>query len=167
LIGVLISRVSPEVVVKIAFATLLIALAYPTARGRSEYDVRKDLPLPFVFLAGIFIGSISGLVGVGGGVVMVPLMVLGMGLTTKQAVSTSLAVIMFTGLVGAAGYVATGFRDVQELLSLPPLIIGSVIGAPLGVRVRDQLPESAVRIGFGVFMVIVALRLLGEAFGVF
>jgi uncharacterized protein len=167
LIGVLISRVSPEVVVKIAFATLLIALAYPTARGGGEYDVRKDLPLPFVFLAGIFIGSISGLVGVGGGVVMVPLMVLGMGLTTKQAVSTSLAVIMFTGLVGAAGYVATGFRDVQELLSLPPLIIGSVIGAPLGVRVRDQLPESAVRIGFGVFMVIVALRLLGEAFEVF
>ena len=98
---------------------------------------------------------------------MVPLMVLGMGLTTKRAVSTSLAVIMFTGLVGAAGYVATGFRDVQELLSLPPLIIGSVIGAPLGVRARDQLSESTVRIGFGVFMVIVALRLLGEAFEVF
>src|SRR5215203_3163747 len=166
LIGVLISRVSPEVVVKVAFATLLITLAYPTARGGGDYEgERKDIPLPFVFLVGIFIGTVSGRVG--GGVVMVPLMVLGMGLTTKRAVSTSLAVIMFTGLVGAAGYVATGFRDVQELLSLPPLIIGSVIGAPLGVRVRDQLPESAVRIGFGVFMVIVALRLLGEAFGVF
>ena len=168
LIGVLISRVSPEVVVKIAFATLLMALAYPTARGGGEYDEeRKDIPLPFVFLAGIFIGTVAGLVGVGGGVVMVPLMVLGMGLTTKRAVSTSLAVVMFTGIVGAAGYVATGFRDVQDLLSLPPLIIGSVIGAPLGVRVRDRLPESAVRIGFGVFMVVVALRLFGEAFGVF
>jgi uncharacterized membrane protein YfcA len=168
LIGVLISRVSPEVVVKVAFATLLIALAYPTARGGGDYEgERKDIPLPFVFLTGIFIGTVSGLVGVGGGVVMVPLMVLGMGLTTKRAVSTSLAVIMFTGLVGAAGYVATGFRDVQELLSLPPLIIGSVVGAPLGVRARDQLSESTVRIGFGVFMVIVALRLFGEAFGVF
>jgi len=168
LIGVLISRVSPEVVVEVAFASLLIALAYPTARGRGDYDSdRKDIPLPLVFLAGIFIGTLSGLVGVGGGVVMVPLMVLGMGLTTKQAVSTSLAVVMFTGLVGAAGYVATGFRDMQELLSLPPLIIGSVIGAPLGVRVRDWLPESAVRIGFGVFMVIVALRLFGDTLGVF
>ena len=98
---------------------------------------------------------------------MVPLMVLGMGLTTKRAVSTSLAVVMFTGLVGAAGYVATGFRDVQDLLSLPPLIIGSVIGAPLGVRIRDWLPESVVRISFGVFMVIVALRLFGEALGIF
>jgi uncharacterized membrane protein YfcA len=93
--------------------------------------------------------------------------VLGLGLTTKQAVSTSLAVVMFTGIVGAAGYVATGFREVQDLLSLPPLIIGSVIGAPLGVRIRDRLPESLVRIGFGVFMVVVALHLLGEALGVF
>jgi uncharacterized protein len=168
LIGVFISRVSPEVVVEVAFAALLIALAYPTARGGGEYESnRKNIPLPLVFLAGIFIGTISGLVGVGGGVVMIPLMVLGMGLTTKRAVSTSLAVVMFTGIVGAAGYVATGFRDVQDLLSLPPLIVGSVIGAPLGVRVRDRLPESVVRIGFGVFMVIVALRLFGEALGVF
>jgi uncharacterized protein len=167
LIGVLISRVSPEIVVKVAFATLLIALAYPTARGRGEYDPDKHIPLPLVFLAGIFIGTLSGLVGVGGGVMMVPLMVLGMGLTTKGAVSTSLAVVMFTGIIGAAGYVATGFRDVQELLSLPPLIIGSIIGAPLGVRVRDRLPENVVRIGFGVFMVIVALRLFGEALGIF
>jgi uncharacterized membrane protein YfcA len=168
LIGVLISRASPEVVVKVAFATLLIALAYPTARGGGEYDSdRKNMTLPLVFLAGIFTGALSGLVGVGGGVVMVPLMVLGMGLTTKRAISTSLAVVMFTGIVGAAGYVATGFRDVQDLLSLPPLIIGSVIGAPLGVRIRDWLPENVVRIGFGVFMVIVALRLFAEALGIF
>jgi uncharacterized protein len=168
LIGVLISRVSPEIVVKVAFATLLIALAYPAARGRGNYESdRKDIPLPLVILAGIFIGTVSGLVGVGGGVVLVPLMVFGMGLTTKRAVSTSLAVVMFTGLVAAAGYVATGFRDVQDLLSLPPLIIGSVIGAPLGVRVRDWLPDTVVRIGFGVFMVIVALHLFGEALGVF
>ena len=167
LIGVLISRVSPEIVVKVAFATLLIALAYPTARGGGDYDSDKHIPLPLVFLAGIFIGTLSGLVGVGGGVLMVPLMVLGMGLTTKGAVSTSLAVVMFTGIVGAAGYVATGFRDAQQLLGLPPLIIGSVIGAPIGVRTRDWLPENIVRLGFGVFMVIVALRLFGEALGIF
>ena len=167
LIGVLISRVSPEVVVEMAFATLLLALAYPTARGGGGYDSDRHIALPLVLLAGIFVGTVAGLVGVGGGVVMVPLMVLGMGLTTKRAVSTSLAVIMFTGIVGAAGYIATGFRDPQQLLSLPPLIIGSVIGAPLGVRIRDWLPENAVRTGFGVFMVIVALRLFGKALGIF
>jgi uncharacterized membrane protein YfcA len=167
LIGVLISRVSPEVVVEVAFATLLLALAYPTARGGGDYDSDRHIPLPLVFLLGIFVGTLSGLVGVGGGVVLVPLMVLGMGLTTKRAVSTSLAVVMFTGIVGATGYIVTGFRDPQQLLALPPLIIGSVVGAPLGVRTRDWLSERVVRIGFGVFMVIIALRLLGEATGVF
>jgi len=125
--------------------------------------------LEFLFLGliGAIGGMLSGLVGVGGGVVMVPLMVLGMGLSTKQAVSTSLAVVMFTGIVGAAGYVATGFREAQHLLSLPPLIIGSVVGAPLGVRARGWLPENVVRVCFGAFMVIVALRLLGATLGVF
>ena len=167
LIGVAISRVSSDTVVEVAFATILLALAYPTARGRRELDESKKLPLPMVFAAGIFIGALSGLVGVGGGVVMVPLMVLGMGIATKRAVSTSLAVIMFTGLVGAAGYIATGFSETQDLLSLPPLIVGSMIGAPLGVQIRELLPERAVRGAFAAFMVVVALRLLSEALGLF
>lgn len=167
LIGVAISRVSPETVVQISFATLLVALAYPTAKGRGDLEGGKKVALPLVFVAGIFIGALSGLVGVGGGVMMVPLMVLGMGLTTKGAVSTSLAVVMFTGIVGAAGYIATGFRDPGQLLSLPPLIVGSMIGAPLGVRLRDWMPEGKLRVGFGVFMVVVALRLFSEALGVF
>jgi len=167
LIGVAISRVSPETVVELAFATLLIALAYPTAKGRGNLEAGKKIALPLVFLAGIFIGALSGLVGVGGGVMMVPLMVLGMGLGTKKAVSTSLAVVMFTGLVGAAGYIATGFRDPDQLLSLPPLIVASMVGAPFGVRLRDWMPEGKLRVGFGVFMVIVALRLFSEALGLF
>jgi uncharacterized membrane protein YfcA len=163
LIGVAISRVSSETVVEVTFATVLLALAYPTARSRQQFDESKKIPLPLVFVVGIFIGALSGLVGVGGGVVMVPLMVLGMGIATKRAISTSLAVILFTGLVGAAGYIATGFRGAQDLLSLPPLIVGSMIGAPLGVQIREFLPERAVRVVFAVFMVVVALRLLSEA----
>ena len=164
LIGVAISRVSPETVVELSFAALLIALAYPTAKGRGNLEGGKKISIPLVLLAGVFIGAMSGLVGVGGGVMMVPLMVLGMGLGTKKAVSTSLAVVMFTGIIGAAGYVATGFRDPEQLLSLPPLIVGSMIGAPLGVRFRDWLPEAKLRVAFGVFMVVVALRLISEAF---
>ena len=167
LIGVAISRVSPDTVVELAFATLLIALAYPTAKGRGNLEAGKKIALPLVFLAGVFIGALSGLVGVGGGVMMVPLMVLGMGLGTKKAVSTSLAVVMATGLIGAAGYIATGFRDPDQLLSLPPLIIGSMVGAPFGVRLRDWMPEAKLRVGFGVFMVIVALRIFSEALGLF
>jgi uncharacterized membrane protein YfcA len=82
------------------------------------------LQLVLLIVIGVIGGILSWLVGVGGGVVMVPLMVLGMGMATKRAISTSLAVILFTGIVGAAGYIATGFRGAEDLLSLSPLIVG-------------------------------------------
>lgn len=164
LIGVYISNVSSSTVVEVVFAVILLALAYPTARGRPDFDENsKKIPVPLVLLAGLFIGALSGLVGVGGGVVMVPLMVLGLGLATKRAVSTSLAVIMFTGVVGSIGYIATGFSD---LVTLPPLIVGSMLGAVLGVRIRDWLPERALKIGFACFMVVTALRTLVGAAGI-
>jgi len=92
--------------------------------------------------------------------VLVPLLMLGFGLSTKRAISTSLAVVFFTGLVASAGYIATGFSD---LVSLAPLVVGAMIGAWLGVRLRDWLPEKAIRLGFAGFMVVTALRTLSDA----
>jgi uncharacterized protein len=162
LIGVYISRISPDTVVQVAFAALLLALAYPTTRGPIEYGgARKKALLPLVLVAGFFIGTLSGLVGVGGGVLLVPLMVLGLGLETKRAVSTSLAVVLFTAIVGAAGYIATGFRE--ELLSLPPLIVGSMLGAWFGVRLRELAPQRVIRYGFAMFMVLAAVLTLADA----
>lgn len=161
LIGVGISRVSPDVVVELAFAALLLALAYPTAKGRSENTSGGKIPVALVLAAGVGIGALSGLVGVGGGVLMVPLMVLGMGLTTKTAVSTSLAVVLSAGLVGALGYIAIGVVDLAEL---PPLIVGAIVGAWIGVRLRDPLPDRALRIGFAVFMAVTAIYTAAGAF---
>ena len=164
LIGVFINNVSPKAVVQIVFAGLLLVLSYPTARGsRSPSGDERRIPLPLVLLAGVGIGALSGLVGIGGGGMTVPLMVLGLGLTTKRAVSTSLAITFCTGVVASTGYIATGFGD---LLRLPPLILGSVLGPLLGVRLRERLPEKAIRLGFAGFMVIVALRTLGSAAGI-
>ncbi len=93
----------------------------------------------------------------------VPLMVFGLALSTKRAVSTGLAVTLCTGIVASIGYITTGFAD---LSSLPPLIVGSMLGPLLGVRLRERLPEKVVRVGFAGFMVVVALRTLGDAIGI-
>jgi uncharacterized membrane protein YfcA len=165
LIGVYISSVSPTAVVQVAFAGVLLALAYPTARGSSgPPESRRKIPATLVFLAGVGIGALSGLVGVGGGVVIVPLLIVGLGLSTKRAISTSLAVVLVTGLVASLGYAVAGFAD---LLSLTPLVVGSMVGAWLGVRLREWLPEKAIRIGFATFMVVTALRTLGDAMEMF
>jgi uncharacterized membrane protein YfcA len=165
LIGVFINNISPEAVAQIAFAGLLLALSYPMARGhRGSSGSERRIPLTLVLLAGVGVGTLSGLVGVGGGGTTVPLMVLGFGLTTKRAVSTGLAVTLGTSIVASIGYITTGFGD---LLSLPPLIIGSMLGPLLGVRLRERLPERAIRVGFAGFMVVVALRTLGDAVDIF
>ena len=163
LIGVYVSSVSSATLVQFVFAVVLLALAYPTARGGGPTGERKETPLPLILLAGVGIGALAGLVGIGGGVVLVPLLTLGFGLGTKRAISTSLAVVLFTGIVGSLGYIVGGFSD---LVSLPPLILGSMIGAWFGVRLRDRLPERVVRLGFASFMVITASRILGDATGI-
>ena len=94
---------------------------------------------------------------------MVPLMVLGLGMRTKTAVSTTLIIALATGVVGAAGCVMTGFGRLAELL---PLIVGSVVEAWAGVRLRGPWPDGALRIGFAGFMALVALRILGYAAGI-
>lgn len=163
LIGVFISRISAESLVQTAFALLLLALAYPISRGgiRPRQPTRR-IPLPLVAVAGVGIGALSGLLGIGGGLMLVPLMVLTFGAKAKSAVSTSLAIVLATSIVGAGGYIATGFDD---FIGLPPLVGGAMVGAWAGVHLRDRLPEQAVRRGFAAFMVIVALRILAEASG--
>ncbi|HZG64118.1 MAG TPA: sulfite exporter TauE/SafE family protein [Rubrobacteraceae bacterium] len=162
LIGVLVSTVSPTAVVQFVFAIILLVLAYPTGRGRASGPAAtgKGMSRALVWLYGAAIGALSGLVGIGGGVVLVPLLMLGFGLSTKRAISTSLAVVFFTGIVASIGYIYAGFSD---LVSLVPLVVGAMIGAWLGVRLRDRLPEKAIRLGFAGFMIVTALRTLSDA----
>ncbi len=163
LIGVAISRFSPEVVSQLVFAGFLLALAYPTARSgsrRPDNAEASKIPLVLTLLGGVGAGTLAGLTGIGGAALMVPLMILGFGLSAQRAVSTSLAVTLLIGTVGATGYVAVGF---DRLSGLPPLIVGSVLGAWPGVRLRERLSETVLKRAFAAFMVVVAVRVVIDA----
>lgn len=99
----------------------------------------------------------SGLLGVGGGVVMVPLLVMAVGLTQHQAHATSLAAVVLMGAVGAATFGAEGEVDVP-LAAL--LAAGSLFGAPLGARIMHRAAEGPLKVAFGVLMLVVAGMLL-------
>jgi uncharacterized membrane protein YfcA len=158
LVGVAISRFSPETLVQLVFATFLIFLAWPTARGRSQpSEDARNLHPTLVLLGGIGIGILAGLTGIGGAALMIPLIVLGFGLRFKTAIATSLAINFLTGIAGAAGYIVTG---VVQLGNLPTLIVGAVFGAWLGVGFRDRIPEIFLRRGFALLMVFVAVRII-------
>jgi uncharacterized membrane protein YfcA len=102
-------------------------------------------------------GFVSGLMGVGGGVIMVPLMVGYMGLTQHTAHGTSLAVMVFTGLASAIAYGWQGSLDMGVVVQLA---IGTIIGARFGALLSAHIPAGRLRQGFGLLVVIIGLRMV-------
>ena len=99
----------------------------------------------------------SGLLGVGGGTVMVPLLVLWLGLTQHKAHATSLAAIAPIALVGAIAFATAGEVDIPVAIGLAA---GALLGAPLGARIMAGLSESRLKVAFGMFMVAVGIAMV-------
>ena len=106
---------------------------------------------------GVAGGLASGLLGVGGGVVMVPLLVANLGLAQRRAHATSLAAILPAALVGAVIYAGAGEFSIAAAAWLA---LGSIVGAPLGVRLLARTSDRALAIAFLLFSIVVAIRLL-------
>lgn len=106
---------------------------------------------------GVLAGGFSGLTGVGGGSIMVPLMTGQLRLTQHRAHGTSLAVIMFGAIAGAIGYWRAGNIDWQLVLALTP---GAVLGVYAGARAMARMPEPQLRMLFAAFLLFVAFRQL-------
>lgn len=110
------------------------------------------------FAVGLVGGVASGVLGVGGGIVFVPGLVLVARIAQRRAHATSLAAILPVGIVGAAVYaIAEGSVDLGLAIAIAA---GSVIGAPLGVRALGVIPEPALRLVFVAVLVASGARLL-------
>ena len=101
---------------------------------------------------------LAGLLGVGGGFIMVPLLTLWAGLGEHAAHGTSLAAIIPTAAVGAAIYYFVGARPAVDLHFAAALIVGSVAGAYLGARWMSSIPEPALKALIAVLLVAVGIK---------
>ncbi len=114
------------------------------------------LQLVMVGAIGLLAGVLSGLFGIGGGIVIVPLLVLLVGFTTIQAAGTSLAALLLpVGALGALEYWRAGQVDLRVALILAG---GLLLGAYLGARLGISLPVEVVQRGFGVLLLVVGIR---------
>jgi uncharacterized membrane protein YfcA len=105
---------------------------------------------------GVCAGLLSGLLGVGGGIVVIPLLVL-MGFSQHEAHATSLAAICPIAAVGAAIFAVAGEIDYALAVALAA---GSLFGAPLGARAMAALAEPTLKVVFGCVMVLAGAVLL-------
>lgn len=106
---------------------------------------------------GIGIGVLSGLLGVGGGIFLVPILVGYFGVDQHLAHGTSLAVVVPTACVGAAIY---GFHGSMDITQAAQLAIGGVIGAAIGARVMKKIPAAQLKRLFGIMLMLVGLRMV-------
>jgi uncharacterized membrane protein YfcA len=102
-------------------------------------------------------GMASGLLGIGGGLVMVPLLVAVLSLSQHHAHATSLASVV---LIAAGGAVVFGSAGEVDLPIAGLLAVGALIGAPMGARLMARTSEANLKIAFGAFMVIVGTTLV-------
>jgi len=102
-------------------------------------------------------GAFSGLLGVGGGTVIVPLLILWLGYEEREATGTSLAAIFIIAALAATGQGIEGNVDVLKgvLIGVP-----AVGGAIAGTALQQRIPQRAVSLLFAVLLVAVAVELI-------
>lgn len=155
------------------FVGIFFALFVYFAAAQILFDIKppaqRQLPGKLAIrLFGIFAGTLSSLVSIGGGTVVIPFL-LWSNLTIRQAIGTSAAISFPVAVGGTAGYVLTGLN----VAGLPPLSLGyvylpcliwtaaaSVITAPLGAKAAHQLPVTVLRKLFAVLLLALATKLL-------
>lgn len=149
--------VSPEVLL-LSFAALMLAVGIRMAvtGSRPEGERRPARPVQVV-LAGLAVGLLTGFLGVGGGFLVVPALVLFAGLDMREAVGTSLLVIAINAAAGLAGHLAHGGFHLPLALLVTAL---AAAGTLLGTHFSHRVSPVALRRGFSIFVVAVAVFLV-------
>ncbi len=124
--------------------------------GERRYRVNMALALPLSFLA----GSISGLVGVGGGLMKVPLMVVVLGVPMDIAVGSSAFMVGVTASGGFAGHLLHGHWNWRSSLLLAAAVFA---GGQIGSRITVRLDKEKLKAGFGWFLLVIAATMVLKA----
>lgn len=148
---------------------LLSSLRMLTAKPPSVDAKPVDDVVTFL-LWGIPLGLLSGIIGIGGGVLLIPVMVLALHFKMHTAVGTSTALMIFTALGGTIAYIITGWGvaglpayslGYVNLLQWALLAIPSILMAQVGVRVAHKLPAKQLKLVFIVVMIYMGLKMMG------
>jgi len=158
-------------VMKIVFGVVVIlaSVRLLTAKPVESRDPLRESPLLWA-TSGFLIGIFSGLLGAGGGILLVPVMLMGLKFRMHQAVATSAAVMVFTSGAGALGYFinglhvsalpggSLGYFSLTAWLCLAPT---SIAMTQVGTWAAHRLSARVLRMVFVVVMIVVGLRMVG------
>jgi len=114
--------------------------------------------LIIILLVGLAAGILGGMVGIGGGIIIVPALVYFLGFSQFKAQGTSLAMLMFpVGILGVIQYYKQGYVDFRIVIVLA---LGFVLGSLLGSRLSLSLPQDLVKKLFAILMLLLGVKML-------
>lgn len=154
-------ELSKSILLMVLFSILMIIASFTMIQERKTRTLVEEekqiFNYPMIFLEGILVGMLTGLVGAGGGFLIIPALVLLSKLPMKEAVGTSLVIIAAKSLIGFTGDLANQKMDWQLLLSITLL---AIIGIFIGDRLSKKIDGTRLKKAFGWFVLIMGIYII-------
>lgn len=107
---------------------------------------------------GLLAGILSGLIGIGGGIIIVPALVYFLGASQHEAQGTSLAVLLLpVGILAVINYYKAGYVDVRSTLIIASTFL---IGGFIGSKIAISIDQNTVKRVFGVILLLIAFKMI-------
>lgn len=174
ILAAVIAALISSVGLRLVFVGIALLVALRMLFNRDTWRIGSELPKGLGNqAAGVVIGTLSGLMGIGGGVLNNTYMT-SFGQPIHRAVATSAGVGVLISIPGIIGYVwagwgapglppySTGFINWIAVALITPV---ALVVTPLGVRIAHTMSKRQLEIGFGVFLIVVSVRFLVSIYG--
>lgn len=173
ILGARVAVAIPGQLLKVAFGVFLLVVAIRLLTGRTgsaseSGPASHGIRTGHAIAGGAAVGFFSALLGVGGGLVAIPVLIYALHTPMRKVSGTSLALITFTALTGVAAYAVSGLfgqsggDGITTYFHLPAslaLAVGAIAGVPLGTGTQLRLPTHSLRWLFAIVFLILGLRI--------
>ncbi|MCX2679745.1 sulfite exporter TauE/SafE family protein [Galbibacter sp. EGI 63066] len=148
-----------EILIMTFFAVIMFVAAVSMIKNQKKKKKDPDYKQAYVktFVQGLAIGTITGLIGAGGGFLYVPALVLWANLSMKKAVGTSLIIVCINSLIGFIGDIQTLDIEWGFLLTFSAI---TILGILIGGQLSQYIPNKALKKGFGYLILLMSFYIL-------
>jgi uncharacterized protein len=156
-------EVTKPILMMVLFAVLMVAASVSMIRDKKSVVQKEETPqkfnYPLIIVEGLVVGTLTGLVGAGGGFLIIPALVMLSKLPMKMAVGTSLLIIAAKSLIGFLGDLSSS-ADKMDWTLLATVTALAVAGIFIGNYLSKSIDGNKLKKGFGYFVLIMGIYII-------